>query len=55
MWGTGDLPICPECERLNRSLNPQLEQLAQAVNKETEDPGAEAPTSAEVDDQRNSD
>jgi hypothetical protein len=55
MWGTGDLPLCPECARLDRSLNPQLEQLAQVVNEETEGPRTEAPTSAEVDDKRDPD
>ena len=39
MWGTGDLPLCAECERLNR----------------LQDPHPEAPAFAHVDDRRDSD
>ena len=55
MWGTGDLPLCPECEKLSRSSNTQLEQLGQAVRSETDTPRVEAPTSVEVDDKRDPD
>ena len=55
VWGTGDLPLCAECEKLDRSLDPQLEKLAQAVSPETEDPRAEEPTFAEADERRDPD
>jgi len=39
MWGTGDLPLCPECGKLNRS----------------DDLRTDAPALVEVDDRRDSD
>ena len=36
LWGTGNLPLCAECEKLDRALNPQLGRLARAVDQEHE-------------------
>jgi hypothetical protein len=47
VWGTGDLPLCAECERLNRLQNPE--------GQETDDPGAEARAFADVDQRRDPD
>jgi hypothetical protein len=52
VWGTGDLPLCTECERLSRSQN--LEQSAQALRPES-DPNPEVPALGEVDDRRDPD
>ena len=49
MWGTGDLPLCTECERLNRLQNPHPEAPAFArtwmigvirIELQAKDPGA---------------
>jgi len=47
VWGTGDLPLCTECEKLNRLQNPD--------GPKTQDPQAEAPALAEGDDRRDPD
>ncbi len=47
VWGTGDLPLCAECERLNRLQNPDT--------KENENPRAETSAFVEADDHRDPD
>jgi len=47
VWGSGDLPLCTECERLNRLQNPG--------GSETDDSQTEAPALAEADDRRDPD
>jgi len=37
MWGTGDLPLCAECERLNRLQDPQPETPALANTDDRSD------------------
>ena len=54
-WGTEDLPLSPECERLDRALNPQLEQLVQAARQKNGGQRAEASAFAEAYDQRDPD
>lgn len=41
VWGTGDLPLCSECERLNRLQSPG--------GLETQDPQAEPPELVDAD------
>ena len=47
VWGTGDLPLCAECEKLNRLQNPD--------GTDTQDSSAKAPALAEADDPRDPD
>ncbi len=47
VWGTGDLPLCAECERLNR--------LQDHAGPETENLRSETPAFAEADDQHDPD
>ena len=35
VWGSRRFAPLPECERLDRALNPQMEQLAQALRPKT--------------------
>lgn len=55
VWGTGDLPLCAACAKLDHSLHPQLNQLGQAMRREAEETGADLPTFADVDDEHDPD
>jgi hypothetical protein len=47
VWGTGDLPLCAECENLTRAQNPG--------DPKTEGSDAESPAFADADRQRDLD
>ena len=55
VWGTGDLPLCTECEKLSRPQETELEQLAEAMRLEAETPLEETPALPDADDRRDPD
>jgi hypothetical protein len=47
VWGTGDLPLCAECEKLNRLQNPD--------SSENQDPSAKESALADADSRHDTD
>jgi|GEM_PF-5392423 len=55
IWGTGNLPLCAACEKLNNSLHPQLNQLAEAMRRDADESGADVSKFADVDEEHDPD
>jgi len=55
LWGSGDLPLCAECEKLDRAQNSQLQQLGRVVDQENENLPAAVPASTVLERERDPD